>query len=121
MSHADEVPGKAGAALREHLGQVLLNRQLTELVRDVPLDLAPDDLEWQGFSREQVHEVFDDLEFQVLRERLFSTFPDAADEPAAAQHEVTLSDSDASGWLARHAGADLGLVVVGSWGGAPGR
>ena len=28
--------GKAGDALRAHLAQVIQNRQLTELVRDVP-------------------------------------------------------------------------------------
>ena len=31
----DEVKGKAGDALRAHLAHVLLNRQLTELIRDV--------------------------------------------------------------------------------------
>src|SRR5205809_2424972 len=34
----DEVKGKAGDALRAHLAGVLLNRQLTELIRDVSLD-----------------------------------------------------------------------------------
>ena len=37
VDRVEEVPGKAGDALREHLGSVLLNRRLTELVRDVPL------------------------------------------------------------------------------------
>ncbi len=37
----DEVKGKAGDKLREHLGNVLRNRQLTELARDVPLDSQP--------------------------------------------------------------------------------
>ena len=37
----DEVKGKAGDALRANLANVLLNRQLTELVRDVPLEVAP--------------------------------------------------------------------------------
>ena len=37
----DEVKGKAGDALRANLAHVLLNRQLTELIRDVPLEAAP--------------------------------------------------------------------------------
>ena len=37
VAHADEVPGKAGTALRDHLGQVVANRQLTQLVADVPV------------------------------------------------------------------------------------
>ena len=38
---ADEVKGKAGDKLREHLGDVLRNRQLTELARNVPLEAGP--------------------------------------------------------------------------------
>ena len=36
VDRVDEVKGKAGDKLREHLGYVLRNRQLTELARDVP-------------------------------------------------------------------------------------
>src|SRR5205085_567756 len=39
-----EVPGKAGEALRSHLEDVLRNRQLTELARNVALDVGPHDL-----------------------------------------------------------------------------
>src|SRR5690606_16652645 len=55
VAHVDEVPGKAGAALRDHLGQVITNRQLTALVDDVPLGVSVPDLERSPFSREQVH------------------------------------------------------------------
>jgi len=41
VDRVDEVKGKAGDKLREHLGDVLRNRQLTELARDVPLDVGP--------------------------------------------------------------------------------
>ncbi len=44
VDNADQVPGRAGESLRAHLAQVLLNRRLTELVRDVPLDLTVDEL-----------------------------------------------------------------------------
>ena len=39
VARVDTVGGKVGDALREHLGSVIRNRQLTELVRDVPLDV----------------------------------------------------------------------------------
>jgi 5'-3' exonuclease len=52
---------------------VLRNRRLNQLVRDVQLDVTVDELERQTWDREQVHEVFDSLEFRVLRERLFQT------------------------------------------------
>src|SRR3712207_3802670 len=76
----DEVKGRAGDALRAHLANVLLNRQLTELIRDVPLELAPDDLEVRPWDRDAVHRLFDELEFRVLRERLFATLQSAEPE-----------------------------------------
>ena len=41
VDQVDEVKGKAGEKLREHLSDVLRNRRLTELDRDVPLDVGP--------------------------------------------------------------------------------
>ena len=38
VARVDEVKGKAGDALRAHLGEVMRNRQLNELVRDVDLE-----------------------------------------------------------------------------------
>jgi DNA polymerase-1 len=76
----DEVKGKAGDALRANLANVLLNRQLTELVRDVPLEVTPAELTARPWDREAVHRLFDELEFRVLRERLFSTLQSAEPE-----------------------------------------
>ena len=112
VENAAEVKGKVGESLRAHLDQVILNRQLTQLVDDVPLDTGVDELRWEGFAREQVHEVFDDLEFQVLRERLFSIFADEVASEAATELGVTLSDATPADWLSRHASAETGLVVV---------
>jgi DNA polymerase-1 len=73
VDRVDEVPGKAGGLLRDHLSAVLQNRQLTELIRDVPLPVGPHDLFLGQWDREAVHRVFDSLQFRVLRERLYAT------------------------------------------------
>ncbi len=65
--------GKSAMLCAHILSQVMTNRQLTELVRDVPLEVGPLDLERQDWDRESVHEVFDALQFRVLRERLQQT------------------------------------------------
>jgi DNA polymerase-1 len=119
VEHLDQVTGKAGDALRAHLGQVLTNRQLTELARDVPLALGPAQLERQPWDREAVHALFDTLQFRVLRERL----PQVLDEPEPAQPqpvEVAVDDvprAAAARWLSAHCGtaAATGVVVVGRW------
>src|SRR5690349_12269027 len=51
VDRVDEVKGKVGDALREHLANVLMNRQLTELVKDVALDVRPDDLAVRTWDR----------------------------------------------------------------------
>ncbi len=80
VAHVDEIKGKAGESLREHLDGVLRNRRLNQLVDDLDLPLSVDDLERQSWDREEVHRVFDGLEFRVLRERLFATFDVEQDE-----------------------------------------
>ena len=79
VNRVDEVKGKAGDALRENLGNVLRNRQLTQLICDLPTETVgatPDDLAPARSDRNTVHELFDTLQFRVLRDRLYSTFPD---------------------------------------------
>jgi DNA polymerase-1 len=106
VDRIDEVKGKVGDALRAHVDSVLLNRQLTELVRDVPLELAPSDLQLRPWDRDAVHRLFDELEFRVLRDRLFATLASA--EPEAEEgFEVAggaIDGADLPGWLAAHAG-----------------
>ena len=73
VAHADEIKGKAGENLRAHLEGVLRNRRLNQLVTDVPLDVGIADLERRTWQREEIHRVFDSLEFRVLRDRLFAS------------------------------------------------
>ena len=118
IDRVGEVPGKAGDSLRASLPDVIRNRRLTELVRDVPLPLSPEDLERQPFERERVHEVFDALQFRVLRDRLFDSLGgEAASAPVAGfdLDVVTINGSVAS-WLATHATDQrTGVAFLGSW------
>lgn len=121
VDHVAEVRGKTGDALREALPQVLVNRQLTELVRDVPLDVALDDLARRAPSPEAVHEVFDALQFRVLRDRLFESLPTeaAAVAPAPEVDVVSLASGGWSAWLERSA-PPVAIAVSGTWGGGTG-
>ena len=101
----DTVKGKAGDALREHLASVLRNRKLTELVTDVEVGVTVDELARQQWDREQVHELFDDLQFRVLRERLFQSVAAAAPEAEEGFDVafVRLDLDDVTQWLDEHA------------------
>ena len=128
IAHADEIKGKAGENLRAHLGDVMRNRQLNALVRDLSLELAPADLERRPWDRQQVHTLFDGLEFRVLRDRLFATLEseEEIDESGFELDGVHLGGGEGrtpvAAWLDDHArgGDRVGLQVVGAWGGGSG-
>ncbi|MEZ5119270.1 MAG: DNA polymerase I [Candidatus Nanopelagicales bacterium] len=122
VAHVGEVPGKVGSALRDHLGQVITNRQLTQLVDDVPLDVTVGDLERIPISREKVHEIFDSLQFRILRERLFETLGEAVEQQSASTAVRVDLAADPDAWLSSHASAGpYGLQVTGTWGAGKGR
>jgi DNA polymerase-1 len=140
VDRVDEVKGKAGDALREHLAGVLRNRQLTALVTDLPAETVgavPHDLLPVAWDRETIHQLFDTLQFKVLRERLYQTLPhgligatgtDPADplsgpvegRPEKAAFEVVaevLGPDQVAPWLAAHQSAErAGLSLAGTWG-----
>jgi DNA polymerase-1 len=118
VARADEVKGKVGDALRANLAQVITNRQLTELVKDIPLDRRPDDLARVDWDRELVHQVFDSLEFRVLRDRLAQTLQNESEtvEEAPDLEVQILTSADLPQWLDSHGAGWVGVAVHGRWG-----
>jgi DNA polymerase-1 len=126
-----EIKGKAGDSLRERIGDVLRNRRLTELARDVPLEAGLPDLRPVPWDRNQIHQLFDTLQFVVLRDRLYSYLPNGMDwaapvpEQAAGEgtgqaFDIELSrpgPGELASWLEEHATGDgrTGLAASGSW------
>jgi DNA polymerase I len=146
VNRVDEVKGKAGDALRANLGSVLRNRQLTALIRDLPpetVGAVPAELAPVRWDRNTIHQLFDTLQFRVLRDRLYTTFPDglpgSASAPGsavadaaggAAPAEVSGFEVDASvlapgqlaDWLDEHQSEERsGVAVSGTWGRGTGR
>jgi len=121
VDRVNEIKGKAGENLRAHLADVIRNRQINELVRDVSLDVTVDDLVRHPWDRDKVHTVFDGLEFRVLRERLVAEHGDAYDEDVEEGFDLQgaqLAPGELAGWLKEHvsAGERTGVAVQGTWG-----
>ncbi len=124
VNRAEEIKGKAGESLREHLGDVIRNRQLNALVLDLELPLVPVDLAMKPWDRKEVHTLFDGLEFRVLRDRLFETLESAEeiDESGFALEMTRLEPGQVGAWLAAHArtGERVGVHLDGTWGSGTG-
>ncbi|MFF3664842.1 DNA polymerase I [Microtetraspora malaysiensis] len=124
VRRADEVKGKVGEKLRDHLGQVIHNRMLTELRRDVPLDATPDALTMGEWDREEINKLLDSLQIRgELRDRLFKTLGTAEPETSEGfEVEVTvLGPGEVGGWLAALPEGRAGLEFRGSYGSGTGR
>ncbi len=124
VANVDQIKGKVGDSLRAHLGSVLRNYELNALICDLELPLRPEDLRWPGWDREAVHQVFDALEFRVLRERLYD-YLDAVEPEAEAGFDLAgqvLAAGEVAGWLATNAtAAPVGVAVTGAFGRGTGR
>ena len=120
IDNADKITGKKGEALREHLGDVMRNRRLNALVRDLDLELHPRDLALRPWDRQAVHTLFDGLEFRVLRDRLFETLSseeDVVDDSGFELAGTRLGADEVGPWLAEHAAGEAatGVAVQGQW------
>lgn len=116
IARADEIKGKAGDSLRERLADVIRNYEINCLVSDLELPLRPEDARWAGWDREAVHQVFDTLEFRILRDRLYQ-YLEAVEPEAESGFDLTgevLTEPGAlTAWLDAHAptGTPVGLAV----------
>jgi DNA polymerase-1 len=115
VAKVDEIGGKAGQSLRDHLDAVLRNFRLNGLVRDVELPRRVEDLAWEGWSAPDVDGLFDALQFRTLGERLKSTLGDKAvgqttvvETPTVELRAAKLEPGGLEAWLtAREGGVAL--------------
>ncbi len=122
VDHVDEVGGKVGAALREAVPQVLVNRELTELIRQVPLGTELASLEWTSWSREELAKLFDGLQFTALRSRVEALPHGTGGEAGSTSEVATETESlpveirEAGSVAAVLSGIDSAAIAVrGAW------
>ncbi len=128
VAHAGELKGKAAEAFQQRTEDVLRNRRINALVRDLELPVTVQEMERQAWNREATHTLFDGLEFRVLRDRLLEALPTEEFEPEGG-FELSgsvLEPGELRGWLAEHtvqaletdtgaASNRVGVDVIGHW------
>lgn len=112
IANIDKVGGKVGQSIRDSINDVIRNRELTQLVANVPLDFSIDALVWNGVDEAKTNPLFELLEFKSLKERmrpiLLKTSPKTS-EPALELFateiaEGVLTPEEASSKIAQHTG-----------------
>ncbi|NBV90416.1 MAG: DNA polymerase I, partial [Actinobacteria bacterium] len=87
LAHKDEVTGKVGEALREHIALVERNYELNRLVDTLDIPTELDAYAKRQYDPSAVNQLLDALEFGALRARLFAAWP-AGDSAVGSGVEV---------------------------------
>ena len=119
LARADEIGGKRGAALREHLDDVVRNRRLNRLLTDMDIEVSPSDLARRPTDVAAIDRLFDSLEFGRLRQKVREVAGIGMGEghvdetpEAVAEVEISVSLADASCDIAQWARTHSTLAVL---------
>lgn len=127
LEHADQVTGKRGEALREHVEDVRRNRRLNHLLTDMDLECELDDLRRDVTDRQALAALCDALEFRSLRSKILAVASiglgkaeqneeQSVSQSEVAAHEVSVTvandQTKFSQWRQDHPG-NLSLFVDG--------
>jgi DNA polymerase-1 len=66
LAQVDDLGGKAGQSLKNCVADVERNRELTQLVSNVPIEFTVESLAWAGVAEASVDALFKTLEFKTL-------------------------------------------------------
>lgn len=91
IAHADEVKGKMGENLREHVDDALLSRRVATIRTDAPVGIDLADAKFPTFDPDEVTRAFSALGFTGLTTRLLRLGGTDATAPEACPEGVTLS------------------------------
>ncbi|MCC9196574.1 DNA polymerase I [Arthrobacter sp. zg-Y820] len=87
LENLDSIKGKVGDSLRANIEDVKRNRRLNRLLRDLDLPVDLDAMSARRPDREAIEELFDALQFNALRKRLFDVYGE--EETASTGNELT--------------------------------
>ncbi|MDN3516502.1 DNA polymerase I [Aquisalimonas lutea] len=108
IAHADDIKGKVGESLREHLDDLALSRELATIRCDLELDQKPGDLVRGEPDTAALRELYRRHEFSGWLSQLGA--PDADDADAGGSggdYRMITAQAELDGWLARLREASL--------------
>jgi DNA polymerase-1 len=80
LENTDKLKGKLKENLENYSDQALLSKQLATIILDVPIDFDADALKHGDPDKEQLAELFSELEFRRLTKRVFGEDSDQGQE-----------------------------------------
>jgi DNA polymerase-1 len=89
FDNVEKISGKVGESLRANVENVRLNRKLTQLLHDAPMDFTIDALVWSGVAESNLTALFEQLEFKTLKDRLKAISSEKAPVKSSMSEKVS--------------------------------
>jgi DNA polymerase-1 len=89
FDNVEKISGKVGESLRANVENVRLNRKLTQLLHDAPMDFTIDALVWSGVAESNLTALFEQLEFKTLKDRLKAISSEKAPVKSSKSEKVS--------------------------------
>ncbi len=96
LNNADQIGGKRGEALRDHVADIERNRMLNRLLTDLDVAIKPAECIPSSPDRSALESLFDTLEFTGLRARIYKSMAPLWNEDAEAPRRVGDAQSRSS-------------------------
>jgi len=109
-AHIDELKGKQKENLENSKEQVKLSKELATIALDVPVNEVPDDLVRKNINRDALTNIFNELEFKALANRILGQSPEAIANASAPGKEKTQAGPDLQGNLFGNPSGNEGVV-----------
>lgn len=133
LENADQVTGKRGEALREHIEGVKMNRKLNHLLTDMDLPFGPGECIAERPDLMELQVLFDSLEFGGLRSRVLKAMAplwgdeerapeeqlkdiESSDSQAVIERIIVDANSDLPALLGRFVAEEGASIPVALWG-----
>jgi DNA polymerase-1 len=102
LAHVDEVKGKKlQEKIAAHADDARMSKELATILRDAPVEISLDEIEYRPFEKEKVVPVLERLAFKSLLERLGLDAAEAYTTPMQAEQEiefVTITEANRAKW-----------------------
>ena len=114
LNNADTIKGVVGTNLRERIDQVKLNRQLTEMVKNLDLTHTPPELKLHPVNTETLTEDFNNLEFgTTLRTKILKARGATVTTTTPPQTPTTVDTISVAKWLKQHPTEAMAVHITG--------
>ena len=107
VAHADEIKGKVGESLREHLEQLELSGKLARIDCEVSLEESAEQLQRGEPDYEALRALYKRLEFNSLLRDLPSGSDPAAPQTLETNYQAVMTEAELEDWITKLENAEL--------------